>query len=66
MIGVPSVSGQGFTPKLLRITKRMADGQCRGSRSLSARNSRHYRLGHAARLKLERNLRLAEEMGAKD
>jgi two-component system sensor histidine kinase KdpD len=28
-------------------------------------NARHYRLGHAAQLKLERNLRLAEEMGGK-
>ena len=54
-----------LTPKLLRTTKRMADGLRASWVALYVENSRHYRLGHAARLKLERNLRLAEEMGGK-
>lgn len=54
-----------LTPKLLRTTKRMADGLRASWVALYVENSRHYRLGHTAQLKLERNLRLAEEMGGK-
>ncbi len=54
-----------LTPKLLRTTKRMADALRASWVALYVENARHYRLGHAARLKLERNLRLAEEMGGK-
>lgn len=54
-----------LTPQLLRATKRMADGLRASWVALYVENSRHYRLGHAAQLKLERNLRLAEEMGGK-
>ena len=54
-----------LTPTLLRTTKRMADGLRASWSALYVENSRHYRLGHAAQLKLERNLRLVEEMGGK-
>ncbi len=54
-----------LTPKLLRTTKRMADALRATWVALYVENARHYRLGHAAQLKLERNLRLAEEMGGK-
>lgn len=54
-----------LTPQLLRATKRMADGLRASWVALYVENARHYRLGHAAQLKLERNLRLAEEMGGK-
>lgn len=54
-----------LTPKLLRTAKRMADAYNTSWVALYVENARHYRLGHAARLKLERNLRLAEEMGGK-
>ncbi len=54
-----------LTPKLLRTTKRMADALRTSWVALYVENNRHYRLGHAAQLKLERNLRLAEEMGGK-
>lgn len=54
-----------FTPTLLRKTKRMADALRASWVALYVENARHYRLGHAAQLKLERNLRLAEEMGGK-
>lgn len=54
-----------LTPKLLRTTKRMADALRASWVAVYVENSRHYRLGHAAQLKLERNLRLAEEMGGK-
>lgn len=54
-----------LTPTLLRKTKRMADALRASWVALYVENARHYRLGHAAQLKLERNLRLAEEMGGK-
>ncbi|MES2985274.1 MAG: sensor histidine kinase KdpD [Pseudomonadota bacterium] len=54
-----------LTPKLLRTTKRMADALRATWVAVYVENARHYRLGHAAQLKLERNLRLAEEMGGK-
>lgn len=54
-----------LTPRLLRTTKRMADALRAPWVALYVENARHYRLGHAAQLKLERNLRLAEEMGGK-
>lgn len=54
-----------LTPHLLRATKRLADGLRASWVALYVENARHYRLGHAAQLKLERNLRLAEEMGGK-
>ena len=54
-----------LTPKLLRTTKRMADALRASWVAIYVENSRHYRLGHAAQLKLERNLHLAEEMGGK-
>jgi two-component system sensor histidine kinase KdpD len=54
-----------LTPKLLRTTKRMADALRASWVAVYVENNRHYRLGHAAQLKLERNLRLAEEMGGK-
>ncbi len=54
-----------LTPKLLRTTKRMADALRASWVAVYVENNRHYRLGHAAQLKLERNVRLAEEMGGK-
>ena len=54
-----------LTPTLLRKTKRMADALRASWVAIYVENARHYRLGHAAQLKLERNLRLAEEMGGK-
>ena len=54
-----------LTPKLMRTTKRMADALRASWVAIYVENSRHYRLGHAAQLKLERNIRLAEEMGGK-
>ncbi len=54
-----------LSPQLLRATKRLA-GSIRGSwTAIYVENSRHYRLGEEAQKKLERNLRMAEELGAK-
>ncbi len=54
-----------LTPKLLRVTKRLADGLRASWIALYVENARHYRLGQAAQLRLEQNLRLVTEMGAR-
>ena len=54
-----------LTPLLLRTTKRLADGLRASWVAVYVENSRHYRLSRTAQLQLERNLRLAEEMGGK-
>lgn len=53
-----------LSQRLLRAAKRLALGLHTTWVALYVENSRHYRLDQTAQMKLERNLRLAEQLGA--
>jgi len=54
-----------LSPRLLRATKRLASSLRASWVAVYVENARHYNLGREAQAKLERNLRMAEELGAK-
>ena len=54
-----------LSPRLLRATKRLASALRASWVAVYVENDRHYKLGNEAQAKLDRNLRLAEELGAK-
>ncbi len=61
---VVCIGAGDLSPRLLRATKRLASALRASWVGIYVENTRHYRLNDRAQRKLERNIRLAEQLGS--